>query len=75
MQFGAYTFVETRRDPATGEPVDVDKSFADVWSRSNWPIASASMCSGSVNITGRITPCRRRRLRWLQPPLAPSAFD
>jgi probable LLM family oxidoreductase len=30
MQFGAYTFVETRRDPATGEPVDVDKSFADV---------------------------------------------
>src|SRR6202034_587680 len=30
MQFGAYTFVETRRDPRTGEPVDVDKSFADV---------------------------------------------
>jgi len=30
MQFGAYTFVETRRDPATGEPIDVDKSFADV---------------------------------------------
>jgi probable LLM family oxidoreductase len=30
MQFGAYTFVETRRDPETGEPVDVDKSFADV---------------------------------------------
>ena len=30
MQFGAYTFVETRRDPVTGEPVDVDKSFADV---------------------------------------------
>src|SRR5271163_1749037 len=30
MQFGAYTFVETRRDPLTGEPVDVDKSFADV---------------------------------------------
>ena len=27
MQFGAYTFVETRRDPRTGEPVDVDKSF------------------------------------------------
>jgi alkanesulfonate monooxygenase SsuD/methylene tetrahydromethanopterin reductase-like flavin-dependent oxidoreductase (luciferase family) len=24
------TFVETRRDPRTGEPVDVDKSFADV---------------------------------------------
>src|SRR5271166_2836900 len=30
MQFGAYTFVETRRDPRTNEPVDVDKSFADV---------------------------------------------
>src|ERR1700677_1254958 len=30
MQFGAYTFVETRRDPVTGEPVDVDKAFADV---------------------------------------------
>jgi probable LLM family oxidoreductase len=30
MQFGAYTFVETRRDPATGDPVDVDKSFAHV---------------------------------------------
>src|SRR5271167_1709500 len=30
MQFGAYTFVETRRDPQTGEPVDVDKSFANV---------------------------------------------
>jgi hypothetical protein len=30
MQFGAYTFVETRRDPQTGEPVDVDRSFADV---------------------------------------------
>src|SRR5271154_2366287 len=30
MQFGAYIFVETRRDPATGEPVDVDKAFAQV---------------------------------------------
>ncbi|MBV8797534.1 MAG: LLM class flavin-dependent oxidoreductase [Hyphomicrobiales bacterium] len=30
MQFGAYTFVETRRDPETGEPVDVDKAFANV---------------------------------------------
>src|ERR1700729_2651938 len=30
MAFGAYPFVETRRDPATGEPVDVDKAFADV---------------------------------------------
>ena len=30
MQFGAYTFVETRRDSSTGEPVGVDKAFADV---------------------------------------------
>jgi alkanesulfonate monooxygenase SsuD/methylene tetrahydromethanopterin reductase-like flavin-dependent oxidoreductase (luciferase family) len=30
MQFGAYTFVETRRDPVRGEPVDVDKAFANV---------------------------------------------
>jgi probable LLM family oxidoreductase len=30
MQFGVYTFVETRRDPRTGESVDVEKSFADV---------------------------------------------
>jgi alkanesulfonate monooxygenase SsuD/methylene tetrahydromethanopterin reductase-like flavin-dependent oxidoreductase (luciferase family) len=30
MQFGAYTFVETRRDSVTGEPVNVDKAFADV---------------------------------------------
>ena len=30
MQFGAFTFVETRRDHATGEPVDVDKTFANV---------------------------------------------
>jgi probable LLM family oxidoreductase len=30
MEFGAYTFVETRRDPLTGEPVGVDKTFADI---------------------------------------------
>src|SRR5271154_4691251 len=30
MQSAPSTFVETRRDPLTGEPVDVDKSFADV---------------------------------------------
>jgi alkanesulfonate monooxygenase SsuD/methylene tetrahydromethanopterin reductase-like flavin-dependent oxidoreductase (luciferase family) len=30
MQFGAFTFVETRRDPRTGEPVDVDQTFADL---------------------------------------------
>ena len=30
MEFGVYTFVETRRDPATGEPVDVDKTFAEL---------------------------------------------
>ena len=33
MQFGAYTFVETRRDPATGESV-LDKAFADDGRRS-----------------------------------------
>jgi alkanesulfonate monooxygenase SsuD/methylene tetrahydromethanopterin reductase-like flavin-dependent oxidoreductase (luciferase family) len=30
MEFGAYTFVETRRDPLTGEPAGVDKTFADI---------------------------------------------
>ena len=30
MEFGVYTFVETRRDPQTGEPVGVDKTFADI---------------------------------------------
>ena len=30
MEFGVYTFVETRRDPQTGEPVDVDRTFADI---------------------------------------------
>ena len=30
MEFGVYTFVETRLDPATGEPVDLDKTFAEL---------------------------------------------
>ncbi len=30
MEFGVYTFVETRRDPLTGEPTGVDKTFADI---------------------------------------------
>jgi probable LLM family oxidoreductase len=30
MEFGVYTFVETRRDPRTGEPTGVDKTFADL---------------------------------------------
>ena len=30
MQFGVYTFVETRRDPLTGEPVAADQTFADL---------------------------------------------
>ncbi len=30
MEFGVYTFVETRRDPLTGEPTGVDKTFADL---------------------------------------------
>ena len=30
MEFGVYTFVETRLDPTTGEPVDLDKTFAEL---------------------------------------------
>ena len=30
MEFGVYTFVETRLDPATGEPVDLDRTFAEL---------------------------------------------
>src|SRR5579871_5837653 len=30
MEFGVYTFVETRRDPTTGEPVGVDETFANL---------------------------------------------
>jgi probable LLM family oxidoreductase len=30
MEFGVYTFVETRRDPRTGEPANVDRTFADL---------------------------------------------
>ncbi|MBV8440054.1 MAG: LLM class flavin-dependent oxidoreductase [Hyphomicrobiales bacterium] len=30
MEFGVYTFVETRRDPLTREPAGVDKTFADI---------------------------------------------
>jgi probable LLM family oxidoreductase len=30
MEFGVYAFAETRRDPLTGEPVGVDKTFADL---------------------------------------------
>src|SRR5271167_4084182 len=30
MEFGVYTFVETRRDPLTGEPHGLDKTFADL---------------------------------------------
>src|SRR5271155_4241925 len=30
MEFGVYTFVETRRAPRTGEPAGVDKTFADI---------------------------------------------
>ena len=30
MEFGVYTFVETRLDPATGEPVGLDKTFAEL---------------------------------------------
>ena len=30
MEFGVYTFVETRRDPKTGEPAEVDRTFAEL---------------------------------------------
>ena len=30
MEFGVYTFVETRLDPASGEPVDLAKTFANL---------------------------------------------
>ena len=30
MEFGVYTFVETRLDPATGDPVDLDRTFAEL---------------------------------------------
>jgi hypothetical protein len=29
MQFGVYTFVETERDPATGRPVNVERTLAE----------------------------------------------
>jgi len=29
MQFGVYTFVETERDPATGRPIHVERTFAE----------------------------------------------
>jgi hypothetical protein len=29
MQFGVYTFVETERDPATGRPIDVERTLAE----------------------------------------------
>ena len=30
MEFGVYTFAETRLDPATGEPTGLDRTFADL---------------------------------------------
>ncbi len=30
MGFGVYTFVETRRDPLSGEPVGLEKTFVDL---------------------------------------------
>jgi probable LLM family oxidoreductase len=30
MQFGVYTFVETKRDPDTGRPIDVAQTFSDL---------------------------------------------
>jgi probable LLM family oxidoreductase len=30
MEFGVYTFVETKRDPTTGEPIEVAQTFAEL---------------------------------------------
>ena len=30
MEFGMYTFLETRLDPTTGEPVDLERTFAEL---------------------------------------------
>jgi probable LLM family oxidoreductase len=30
MEFGVYTFAETRLDPATGEPIGLDRTYADL---------------------------------------------
>jgi len=30
LQFGTYSFVETRRDPKTGQPFDLERTFADM---------------------------------------------
>ena len=30
MEFGVYTFVETERDPQTGRPVHVERTFAEM---------------------------------------------
>ena len=74
MQFGAYTFVETRRDPATGAPVDVDRAFADVIAQ----IELANRVGLDVFGLGeRHRPdyaCRRRRWRWQRRLRAPSGF-
>ena len=74
MQFGALTFVETRRDPTTGEPVDVNKAFADVIEQ----IELADRVGLDVFGLGEHhRPDYASRLppwRWPRPPRAPSAF-
>jgi hypothetical protein len=57
MQFGAYTFIETRRDPVTGEPIDVDKAFTNVLEQIELADRVGLDVFGSVNIIGRIMRC------------------
>ena len=57
MEFRVYTFVETRRNPATDEPVDVDRTFSNLLEH----VELADRVGLDVfDVTGPITPCPRR---------------
>jgi alkanesulfonate monooxygenase SsuD/methylene tetrahydromethanopterin reductase-like flavin-dependent oxidoreductase (luciferase family) len=74
MQFGVYTFVETRRDPRTGEPVDVDKSFADVMEQAKLADRVGLDVFGLGEHHRRTSRCRRPRSRLPRRARAPNAF-
>jgi alkanesulfonate monooxygenase SsuD/methylene tetrahydromethanopterin reductase-like flavin-dependent oxidoreductase (luciferase family) len=73
MQFGAYTFVETRRDPTTGEPVDVDKAFANVIEQIELADRVGLDVFGLGEHHRPDYAVSARRWRWPRPPRAPSA--
>jgi hypothetical protein len=50
MQFGVYTFVETERDPATGRPINVERTLAETMAEIELAAVSGSTCSRSANI-------------------------